>query len=143
MIKFVEPIINKDTKFSYSGYFILRKDDLHSLIRIIIRNKISMIVDESRIIIGQNNNLESIKNNVVNYVNNFTTITVYYVESEKREISSVLEKNGFRFNFLGDDGSWAAKPYYLVTSPKSLNEIKDLVQKGYFKNLTNNLWRIG
>lgn len=143
MIKFIDPIINKDTKFSYSGLFILRKDDLHSLIRISIRNKISMIVDDSRIIVGQNNNLDSIKKNIVNYENDFAMLSVHYMESERQEISSVFEKHGFRFNFLGDDGSWSAKPYYLVTSTKSVNGIKELIQKGYFKNLTNNLWRIG
>jgi hypothetical protein len=142
MISFNDAFINEDTKFSYSGFFLIRKDDLISLIKLCVRSKINIMATEGRIYVGRENNLKSIKEYNMVYDNNFSMIHVCYLESKKREISKIIECNGYHLNFLGDDGSWLANPYYLITGKKSINEIKDLVKNGFLKNLTSNLWRI-
>lgn len=142
MISYYDAFINEDTKFSYSGFLLIRKDDLIGLIKLCIRHKINIMENEGRIYVGRENDLKSIKEYTVVYDNNFSMIHVYYLESKKREISKIIEVNGYHLNFLGDDGSWLANPYYLITSKKSANEIKDLVKNGFFKNITSNLWRI-
>lgn len=137
--------------FSNYGTLLAKVSDLKKILRILIKNKITLAYQQDTVYansidnVNQKEELEHLKkmNLKIEGDKDFTYLKVNWSESENNPIvSAILRKNGFNFYFMGDDGSWLARPYYLVTSKQSHDEIKTLAQQGYFKDVSSSLWNI-